>query len=317
MNKLLLSLLLVCLTGAAARADDYPRGLVREQIEQAGRGLELDLAALKPGEVRSLEYVGRPVYVYRRTKADLEYLKKTNAALTDPSGSHMKEALAAAYQSSASEVWARLLFVDQPALEKRRSRSRLQDYLVVAAWGPQSGCRLDIVRDSRRDDGVLFADACLGAWFDSAGRVFKGEVGNPAAKLTPAPYNLYIPPHRIAGKKLVVGIRHDAALPELGRLQERLYREADPTHNLIIAARYNDAAMVETALGKGAEINAFRPEDGSPLDAAILGSPIETVRLLIERGARPTPRSRRSAEFVGRAEVIELLDKMASPSRSR
>src|SRR5437868_12304404 len=126
---LAVSLAASCFAVAAVHADDYPQGLVREQLEQAGRSLELELGALKPGEVRSLEYVGRPVYVYRRTKADREYLKKANPALADSSGAHLRDALAAAYQSSASEVWARLLLVDQPGLEKRRSRSRAPDYL--------------------------------------------------------------------------------------------------------------------------------------------------------------------------------------------
>lgn len=304
----------LALGALAARADDYPQGLIREQLEQATASVQVDLSSLQPGELRSVEYVGRPVYVYRRTKADRTSLAKpTKAGLVDPSSARLQESVRAAYASSASLVWARLLLVDQPALEKRRSRSYRDAYLVVAGWSPRSGCRLDLrAPEQRSGKQGVFTDSCLGTGFDAAGRALQD--GEKAA----AEYNLYVPPHRFdSAQKLIIGLAPGARLPELEFSHATLYREADPTHNLIIAARYGDGAMLESALAKGADVNAFRADEGSPLDAAIIGSPIGAVKLLIERGARPTGRSLRAAEHIGRREVWELLENMPPPQGTR
>jgi Rieske Fe-S protein len=303
----------------ASQADDFPRGLIREQLERASQQQEIDLGHMRPGEIKSVEYVGRPVFVYRRTKADLAHLStKPDDDLADPMGANMAASVQAAYGSSASLVWARLLLVDQPALEKRRLRSYRSEYLIAAGWGPQSGCRLEAGSAASRVQGkAIFTDSCLGTSFDAAGRALRNRSTGAVAKDTAA-YNLYLPPHHFDSKnRLIIGLRPDARIPELGFAPASLYRDSDPTHNLIIAARYNDSAGVESALAQGADINAFRPGEGSPLDAAIIGSPVETVKMLIERGARPTPRSIRSAEFVGRKEVWELLEDMALKERSR
>jgi ubiquinol-cytochrome c reductase iron-sulfur subunit len=315
--------LLACLALSSAalpgaRADDYPQGLVREQLEQASRRLEVDLSRLGAGELLTVEYVGRPVYVYRRTEADRAYLaKRTRAHLADPSGANMLASVHAAYGSSASLVWARLLLVDQPALEKRRARSYRDEYLVVAGWDPRSGCRLEFNPAARRTQkDVVFTDSCLKEQFDAAGRsVRNGSKG--AAEAAPA-YNLYIPPHRYESRsKLVIGLRPGAILPELGFSHASLYRDADPAYNLIIAARYDDLGKLESALSEGADINSFRAEEGSPLDAAIIGSRIDTVKLLIDRGARPTGRSMRAAEFIGRKEVWEMLERIEPKEGTR
>lgn len=310
---LLLSLLPACIVVPASRADDFPEKFIQEQLDQAARPIDADLRILRPGEIRSIEYVGRPIFVYRRTEADRAYLAKAKGAeVADPSGANRKASLQAAYGSSASLVWARLLLADQPTLEKRRTRSYREDYLVVAGWSPHSGCALRFEEPSRRArENVVFTDSCLSAAFDPAGRVLKGALGGIAAGQQAA-FNLYIPPHYFkSSNKLAIGLRPKRKLPHLGFSYRSLYRERDPTHNLVIAARYNDTRMVESTLAGGADVNAFQAADGSPIDAAIIGSSIETVKLLLERGARPTSRSRRAAEFVGRAEVIDLLEKNA------
>jgi ubiquinol-cytochrome c reductase iron-sulfur subunit len=301
-----------------AHADDYPQGLVREQMELAARGPEADLGALKPGELLALEYVGRPVFVYRRTATQRAYLKKPlGAALADPQGSGMEASIDAAYASSASLVWARLLLVDQPALEKTPGRSREDEYLVIGGWSPHTGCKLALVAQSERAAPAVFTDSCgKGGEFDAAGRALKSKAKSESPAR--AAYNLYIPPHRfITTDRVAIGLAPGTQPPALEFSRANLYRGSDPTHDLIIAARYDDARMVDIALAKGADINAFRSEDGSPIDAAIIGSRIETVKMLLERGARPTGRSMRAAEFIGRKEVWELLEAMARKERSR
>ena len=305
---------LVLLAATLARADDYPQGLVREQLALAVRPVDVDLTRLRAGELAEVEYVGRPVLVYRRTAAERAYLTKaTGVELADPDGDNMRASIEAAYASSASLVWARLLLVDQPRLEKNAGRSLSDDVLVIAGWNPATGCRirLNSARE-RAKSAAVFGDSCGKAGFDAAGRRLREQGKTPATA-----YNLFIPPHRLEGDKVVVGLAPGTEPPELGLSHANLYRGSDPTHDLIIAARYDDARMVEIALAKGADVNAFGKEDGSPIDAAIIGSRIETVKLLLRRGARPTGRSMRAAEFIGRREVWEMLEAMARREGSR
>ncbi|HYL88937.1 MAG TPA: hypothetical protein VEU32_09235 [Burkholderiales bacterium] len=297
-----------------ARADNYPAGLIAEQLEQAGRAIDVDLTRMQPGDLESVEYVGRPVYVYRRTPSDRRALTGgTPAALVDAHSAGFHESVHAAYGSSASLVWARLLLVDQPALEKRRLRSYRDEYLVVGGWSPRSGCKLQFhPPTARARNDMVFTDSCRGTGFDAAGHALRGT-GTGAPE-----FNLYLPPHRFIGaRKLAIGLAQGKPPPPLDFSPAALYREDDETHNLIIAARYDDRARVDAALARGADVNAFRDDDGSPLDAAILGSPIETVKLLIERGARPTGRSMRAALFVGREEVWQLLEGLEAKEGSR
>jgi len=312
---MLATLVAALLAAAPARADDYPQGLIQEQLAQAARGVEVDLAKLKPGELAEIEYVGRPVLVYRRTSAERAYLKKAaGSSLADASGKNLQPSIEAVFASSASQVWTRLLLVEQPALETEPTRSKREEFLVIAGWSPSSGCRLRLNPPNKRPLRLAtFSDSCSKAAYDAAGRSLQQDDMPMAAR-----YNLYIPPHHYAAPdKLVVGLEPGAAVPELGFSHARLYRDDDATHNLVIAARYDDAAMVETALAKGANVNGFRRDDGSPLDAAIIGSGMDTVKLLIKNGAQPTGRSMRAAEFIGRREVWELLEAMARKQGNR
>jgi len=311
----LLAAFALALLAPAAHADDYPQGLIREQLDLAARSVETDLGKLKPGELLEVEYVGRPVLVYRRTSAERSYLKKpADPSLADPSGESMQASIEASFASSASLVWTRLLLVDQPALETTATRSKEDEFLVVGDWSPATGCRLRLNPAGKRPLKLAtFSDSCSKSVFDAAGRSLKRD-GMP----TTARYNLYIPPHRFAAHdKLVIGLEAGSTAPELKFSHTRLYREDDATYNLIIAARYDDAAMVDSALSKGANVNAFRREDGSPIDAAIIGSRLETIKLLLQRGAQPTGRSMRAAEFVGRREVWEMLEAMARKEGKR
>ncbi|MBV8030146.1 MAG: hypothetical protein JO035_01405, partial [Betaproteobacteria bacterium] len=254
----------------------------------------------------------RPILVYRRTAAEERLLARDKPKAD---AEKLRRAAMAVYGSSASLVWARLVQVDQPALELKRGRSYRPEFLVVAGWGPRSGCRLE-AREAKRAVGAVFVDSCAGDAFDAAGRVLRSAAGTHARK--GEAFDLYIPPYRfLADGRLSIGVEDAASIPPLGLTHAALYREGDATYNLVIAARYGDRPMLDTALAAGADVNGFREGEGAPLDAAILGSPLDAVSLLLERGARPTARSIRAADFVGRKDVRELLERVASGQRTR
>ncbi|NCW34200.1 MAG: ubiquinol-cytochrome c reductase iron-sulfur subunit, partial [Betaproteobacteria bacterium] len=55
-----------------------------ERAKAAGAPVEVDIGDLKPGELRRVEWRGKPVWVLRRTPEMLETLKSTTPKLADP-----------------------------------------------------------------------------------------------------------------------------------------------------------------------------------------------------------------------------------------
>ena len=293
-------------------ADDYPQSYIARQLEIARTPVKINLAKLRPGLLLTVEYVGMPVFIYLRTDRDLAYLARHHETqLADPHSGNLESSLVAAYGSSSSYIWARLLRIDQPDIEKTRYRSLDNRVLVVGGWGPQSGCVLahDAPADGDKDGSATFRDPCVGAVYDAAGRVLKGTLTGSRSGQT-ARYNLYVPPYTISdGKTLTVGWPRSKSLPDIPKPGAGRYAGLGPTQALIMAARYDDLPRVRLALEEGADANYFKPGDGSPLDAAIIGSSIEVVKLLIANGASPTTNSLAIARLVGRPEVVELIQR--------
>jgi len=290
-------------------ADDYPAGYIAKQLSDAQKPIEINVSNMEPGQLIAVDYVDRPVWVYQRTAKDIEQLSKAdNSHLADPKSENLISSIEASYGSSSSYVWTRLLLVDQPEIEKLLFRSRKEQFFVVGGWSPHSGCALSLATPEKRDaEGVVFYDPCVGASFDGAGRILKGELTGDAAGAS-ATYNTFIPPYMFRkDKTLIIGLRDANELPELQGVRERRYLGMAPTEKLITAARYDDLDTVRLALREGADAEYYAPGKGSPLDAAIIGSSMEVIKLLIANGARPTPNSLNAANFVGRTEVIELI----------
>ena len=55
-----------------------------ERAKAAGAPVEVDISALKPGEKTVVEWRGKPVWIMRRTPAQLESLKKSEPLVADP-----------------------------------------------------------------------------------------------------------------------------------------------------------------------------------------------------------------------------------------
>ena len=305
-------LLLICsmIWAPILTADDYPEGHIARQLEAARKPIEVQLLSLKPGHLMLVKYVDMPVWIYRRTAKDLNYLSKNDSlVLADPKSENLMSSIEAAYGSSSSYVWARLLLVDQPAVEKTPYRSLKKEYFIVGGWSPHSGCALTyLLPENRKNTGVAFQDPCVGASFDLAGRIVKGKLlGNATGVL--ASYNLYIPPHEFKNDTtLIVGLKKSRILPEIEISKKQRYLGMTPTEKLITASIYDDLEMVKLALKEGANAGFFAVGKGSPLDAAIIGSSIKVIDLLIANGAKPTPNSLNAARFVGREEVVKLLE---------
>jgi len=140
-----------------------------ERAKAAGAPVEVDVSRMEPGELKIVEWRGKPVWVVRRTKEMLDSLKAVAAKLTDPSSS-----------DSA-----------QPEYAKNETRAVKPEYMVMEGVCTHLGCSPQLMgADAKAEMGGDWAGGfycpCHGSKFDFAGRVFKGA---------PAPLNLPVPPH--------------------------------------------------------------------------------------------------------------------------
>jgi ubiquinol-cytochrome c reductase iron-sulfur subunit len=151
-----------------------------ERAKAAGAPIETELAALQPGELRVLEWRGKPVWVLRRTKEMLDSLKTISGQLQDP-------------ESNASI---------QPEYAKNEYRSAKPEIMVMEGVCTHLGCSPQFKgADAKAEMGADwpggFYCPCHGSKFDYAGRVFKGA---------PAPTNLVVPPYSFTSEvALLIG----------------------------------------------------------------------------------------------------------------
>jgi len=155
-----------------------------ERAKAAGAPVEVDISSLTPGEMRTVEWRGKPVWILKRTPEMIESLKKTDADVADPNSK-------------------RTDFSETPDYALNEWRSIRKDILVVVGICPHLGCS----PSSRFETGAQpslpdswqggFLCPCHGSTFDLAGRVYKNK---------PAPDNLQVPRYMFEGdNKLVIG----------------------------------------------------------------------------------------------------------------
>ncbi|MEG0921208.1 MAG: ubiquinol-cytochrome c reductase iron-sulfur subunit [Comamonas sp.] len=154
-----------------------------EKAKAAGAAVEVDIADLKPGEKLTAEWRGKPIWIMRRTPAQLAELPKLDGQLADPKSERT------AYPT--------------PDYAKNETRSIKPDVLVVIGICTHLGCSpIDKLsagpQPSLPDDWQGgFLCPCHGSTFDLAGRVYKNK---------PAPDNLEVPAHMyLSDTKLLIG----------------------------------------------------------------------------------------------------------------
>jgi ubiquinol-cytochrome c reductase iron-sulfur subunit len=156
-----------------------------ERARAAGAAVEVDVGGLKPGEMLTVEWRGKPVWVVHRTPEQIASLEKTEPLVADP-----------ASERNPAEI---------TPMESTRNdwRSIKPEYLVVVGICSHLGCsptaRLSAgPQPSLPDDWTGgFLCPCHGSTFDMAGRVFKNK---------PAPDNLEVPPYTfLSDSTLLIG----------------------------------------------------------------------------------------------------------------
>ena len=147
-----------------------------ERARAIGAPIEVDIGDLKPGELKRVKWQGKPVWILRRTEAELQSLPELDGQVRDP----------------ASDV------AQQPEYARNEHRSIRPEFLIVVGLCTHLGCSPSFVPKEEAQAHDLSAEwkggffcPCHGSRFDLAGRVFKG---------VPAPANLLVPPHEFLGE---------------------------------------------------------------------------------------------------------------------
>ena len=154
-----------------------------EKARAAGAPVEVDISALQPGQMTTVEWRGKPVWIIKRTPEQLEELKKHNEQLADPNSDRNQ--------------------YPTPEYAKNDYRSIKPEIFVGVGICSHLGCS-PVSKFTPGAQPSLPADwpggflcPCHGSTFDLAGRVFKNK---------PAPDNLEVPPHMyLSDNVLLIG----------------------------------------------------------------------------------------------------------------
>ena len=155
-----------------------------ERARAAGAAVEVDIADLKPGEKKTVEWRGKPVWIIKRTPEQLAELPKVDSLLADPKSARKPDELT-------------------PPYARNEGRSIKPDILVAVGICSHLGCSPSDkftpgAQASLPDNWAGgFLCPCHGSTFDMAGRVYKNK---------PAPDNLEVPPHMyLSDTRILIG----------------------------------------------------------------------------------------------------------------
>jgi ubiquinol-cytochrome c reductase iron-sulfur subunit len=155
-----------------------------ERAKAAGAPVEVDIAELGPGQMVTVEWRGKPVWILKRTPEMLKSLEAVEDDLADPNSERNPNELTPEYARNAH-------------------RSIKPEVLVAVGICSHLGCSPVTKfqpgpQPSVPDDWQGgFLCPCHGSIFDLAGRVYKNK---------PAPDNLEVPPHMyLSDTRLLIG----------------------------------------------------------------------------------------------------------------
>ena len=140
-----------------------------------GAPIDIDVDKVEEGQRVTLEWRGKPIFVIRRSKSNLDTLPSMTEKLRDP------------YSS----------VIQQPHYAKNSYRSIKPEIFIVIGICTHLGCvPLYKPKKGEVDSNWVggFFCPCHGSRFDFAGRVFKG---------VPAPTNLVVPPHKYLSNNIL------------------------------------------------------------------------------------------------------------------
>jgi ubiquinol-cytochrome c reductase iron-sulfur subunit len=177
------------LVGTAFAATPFVLSMMPSaRAKASGAPVEVDIGKVEPGQLLTVEWRGKPVWILRRTPEMLKTLKEDEVFLADPKSSVDSQ---------------------QPSYAQNVARSIKPEYLVLVGICTHLGCspaqRLEAGAVSGLGDqwpGGFFCP-CHGSKFDLSGRVYKN---------VPAPTNLEVPPYTyMSDTRIIIGVDQKGA----------------------------------------------------------------------------------------------------------
>ena len=175
--------------GVAAAAVPFIAAMTPSAKTKAiGAPVEVDINDIKPGERKIVQWQGKPVWILRRDKDELEDIREMDGEVRDP-------------DSAVNQ---------QPEYARNEYRSVKPEFLIVIGLCTHLGCSPNYVPREEGEKFNLgsewkggFFCPCHGSRFDLAGRVLKG---------VPAPTNLVVPPYKfLSDTRIIIGDDSGAA----------------------------------------------------------------------------------------------------------
>lgn len=150
-----------------------------EKAKAAGSSVEVDISKIEAGQLITIEWRGKPIFMLHRTEQQIKDLPSLDGSLADP-------------KSEAPQ---------QPEYCQNATRAIKPEMWVAVGVCTHLGCSPTYRPDVGAADlgggswkGGFFCP-CHGSKFDLAGRVFSG---------VPAPTNLVIPPYKYLSDTVVL-----------------------------------------------------------------------------------------------------------------
>ena len=151
-----------------------------ERAKNAGAPVEVDISKLAEGQMLTVEWQSKPVWIVKRSEKTLSDLPTIDGSLRDPASENVDQ---------------------QPAYAQNANRSIKPEILVLVGICTHLGCsptfRPDIGAADLGGESWLggFFCPCHSSKFDLAGRVYQG---------VPAPTNLVVPPHKYLSDNVIL-----------------------------------------------------------------------------------------------------------------
>jgi len=152
--------------------------LPSDRAKAAGAPVEVNLNGIAAGDLQTVQWRGKPVWVLHRTGDMLADIRKDDSLVADPASA----------------------LPQQPKYAQNEYRSLRPDWLILIGVCTHLGCSPLFKPVGAQDMGAAwnggFYCPCHGSKFDLAGRVIAGS---------PAPTNLVVPPYSLNQSRLVIG----------------------------------------------------------------------------------------------------------------
>ncbi len=157
------------------------------RAKTSGAPVEADIGKLEMGQMVTFEWRGQPIWIIRRTQAQLDALPGQDSRLKDP-------------KSTVED--------QQPKFAQNEFRSIKPELLVLVGICTHLGCSPKMHAELKPEPfdpewkGGFFCP-CHKSRFDMAGRVYDG---------VPAPTNLVVPPYYfVDDTRIMIGVTEGAA----------------------------------------------------------------------------------------------------------